>query len=71
MALKDCDAPTPDIPETVQEVILLTSDCFLCGMVEDAAELDIKICGDKDCCFSAHLDNRLFQKSIYKRHICL
>ena len=28
-------------------------------MVEDAAELDIKICGDKDCCFSAHLDNRL------------
>ena len=28
-----------------------------CGMVEDVSQLDIKICGDKSCCFIQHLDN--------------
>ena len=26
-------------------------------MVEDAGQLDVKICGDKSCCFTQHLNN--------------
>ena len=43
--------------ETVQTVVVRTSDCFNCGMIEDVSQLDIKICGDKSCCFIQHLDN--------------
>ena len=30
---------------------------FVLGMVEDAGQLDVKICGDKSCCFTQHLNN--------------
>ena len=43
--------------ETVQTVIVRTADCFRCGMIEDLGQLDIKICGDVNCCFIQHLDN--------------
>ncbi len=43
--------------EFVSAVIVQTSDCFQCGMIEDVGQLDIKICGDKSCCFAQHLDN--------------
>lgn len=43
--------------ESVQAVMVKTSDCWQCGMIEDLGQLDIKVCGDVSCCFIQHLDN--------------
>lgn len=44
--------------EKVTAIITKTKSCLTCGMIENAGQLDIKICGDFDCCFVQHLDNK-------------
>ena len=43
--------------ETIKAIVTKTANCFQCGMIEDVGQLDIKICGDLNCCFVQHLDN--------------
>ena len=43
--------------EKVTAIITQTRSCLTCGMIENVGQLDIKICGDSDCCFVQHLDN--------------
>jgi hypothetical protein len=50
-----------DIPlsqaDTISAIVTKTDSCFGCGMIENTGQLDVKVCGQSDCCFVAHLDN--------------